>query len=235
MTVAGTRRVREEWVRLLGELRDREGTIVDVTADMMAFEDQRALSAVRDTPLEVRTNHLFLVLQGLSAWPATLSVEGWLRQALASVASVERLAVLMLWGVVVAKAVGPEGIREVALAAESWKRLDMCKLGCSGRSDSVVAKAAHLQASAIEAAQWSRVLLAVDRASVECFWDWRRATMECCVHPKIDCPHHGWLAPGIILPDSYMEEDWVSVERASADLSDDGRGDAEKQNGSWDS
>lgn len=184
--------INRRWIKLLQSLRDREGTLVDITADMMAYEDQAALTRVRTGPLDVRTQHVFCSLHGTASWPTVLAVECWLRDAiLAAEKVIVQKAALTLWCLVVARAVGEEGTREVLQRAEVWYGFDVGAASCSRGGNDMVAAVALRQATGYKEFLWTKVMLAVDNASSECFWDWRRVENNCLVHGSKKCPPGG--------------------------------------------
>lgn len=200
-TLAGMVDVRKRWAKLGEVLRsDREGTLFDVTANMINFEDQAALTQVRTGELDVRTEHVFMALRGVAEWPTVLSVEAWLRDAImiAERAEVQSAAVT-LWCLVVAEAVGEEGIRDVFELVGCWAEHDLVKESCSGGASEMLAAVAVKMAFVRGESLWVDVMIAVDEASVECFWDWRRVEKGCRVHPNGKCvrpPYRGRMSFG---------------------------------------
>jgi len=186
--LAGSADVRRNWVKVLQSLRDREGTVVDVSSDILSYTNSEALKAVREGPLDVRVGHVHMVLRDTASWPVVLSVESWLRDAVTMAETREhKYSALTLWSLVVANVGGEEAIRSVAQHAEAWSRFDVAECSCSGGGNMTEARVMAKRALSKYECLWADVLLAVERASVEVFWDWRRVDAGCLRHPTGGC------------------------------------------------
>jgi hypothetical protein len=189
VVLAGSADMRRNWTKLLQSLRDREGTVVDVSSDIMAYTNQEALKAVREGPLDVRAGHVHMVLRGQGVWPVVLSVESWLRDAVTVAETKEhQYAALTLWCLAVANVGGEEAIRNVLQHAEAWSRFDLGESACSGGGNMTIARVMVKRAFAKAEGLWTDVLLSIDRASSDVFWDWRRVDFGCRVHATGRCP-----------------------------------------------
>ena len=191
-TIAEMRMYRDQWVKIISSLQDREGTLLDITADMMAYEDQDALRDVRFKPLDVRTSHMFSALSGTATWPTVLAVESWLRDCMmTTVIGRHDVNAAMLWCIVVARAVGEEGIRDVARRMNEWYSFDVKEAMCSRGGTDATATIAMNTARMYKEFLWLKVLEQVESCSVEAFWDWRRADYGCMRHGCGKCPNAG--------------------------------------------
>jgi hypothetical protein len=188
------RMTNDSWMKIIRSLGDREGTVYDMTADLLGYEDQEALSAVRrpESPLDVKTHHVFTALTGQSTWPTTLSVEYWLREAVMTAGRPrEQKAALMLWGIVVAKAVGEEAIRDVVATTASWYNFHEEDAVCSKGGSEGVAFIVSASARLYREYLWLKVLEEIEDASAQAFWDWRRVVYGCYRHGCGKCPGAG--------------------------------------------
>lgn len=189
MTLGSMCDVKRRWDKLMETLAEkRERTLFDITADMLAYEDEAALTRVRTDPLEVRSEHVFMALRGAASWPTVLAVEAWLRDAvmMAEMRKEQRVA-LTLWCLVVAEAVGEEGIREVCSCAAKWWGYSIKDAACSGGATEMYAAIAAKRAYACEEYLWTEVLELVEESSSDCFWDWRRVQTSCRIHGNGKC------------------------------------------------
>ena len=181
--------VTKRWAKLYEELSgDREGTVYDPTADIIAYEDQESLKEVRMGYLEVMVDHLMAAINGTGTWPTVLAVESWLRDAvMMSERVTEKKASVQLWVIVVAEVAGAEAIREVIHCMGRFSMFRMEREACSGKSTHMYARAATKRALAIGELLWADVMLAVESVSADVFWDWRRADVGCFVHGSMNC------------------------------------------------
>jgi hypothetical protein len=194
MAMGEMRMTNDSWMKIIMSLGDREGTVLDITADMLAYENQEALAAVRRTghPLDVKTHHVFAALTGQSTWPTTLSVESWLRDAVINAGRPrEQKAALMLWGIVVAKAVGEEAIRNVVVQTSTWYNFVEEKHTCSKGGSEGVAVVVSASAKLYKEFLWLKIVEEIEDASAQSFWDWRRVDYGCFEHGCGKCPNAG--------------------------------------------
>jgi|ERR1700761_795735 len=192
ITIGEMRTTNDSWLKILMSLRDREGTVLDVTREMLEYEDQESLRSVRHGVLDVYTSHVFCALHGTSTWPTTLSVESWLRDCLMSNdRGRSQKAALILWCIVVSRAVGEEAIRDVVRAVHEWFSFSEFDAACSRGGTECSAKIALVEARLYKEHLWVKVLSNVERASADAFWDWRRADLACHVHGCGLCPNAG--------------------------------------------
>ncbi len=199
--LASSTELENQWLKALESLAHREGTVLDITEDVLGYSDQSELTAVREGVLDVRCSDLFLALERQATWPAVLSLESFLRDgAVAAVNTKTRLGMVKVWCVVVAMNAGEEVIRPVALALELWFGLDVRSLSCSGNGTESIAMVAGMRARAYCEYLWSCVLLAVEEQSNEAFWDWRRTGRLCHVHATARCPTSTWSGAMLSVP-----------------------------------
>lgn len=205
----------ERWLKLLTSLAHREGTVFDITADMLAYEDQGMLTKVREGGmLDVRVIHLHQCVDGSATWPVVLAVEYWLREGVMMAADeVTRMAHVKLWCLVTAMAVGEEAVRGVALALEGWYTFDKYDAACSGKSNEMIAKVSMMRSRLCYEYMWSQVMLSLERASGQVFWDWRRTEQKCWVHEGLECEKHGWTSADLVLPRPAEESDFFEFVR----------------------
>jgi len=218
--LSATTIVNNRWQDLLRSLADREGTILDVTADMLAYEDQTMLKKVRSGGvLDVRVPHLYQSLHGNAPWPTVLAVESWLRDGVMAAGDEEsRLSHVKMWCLVVGSAVGEEAVRSVALSLEGWYAFDKHDAACSGRSNEMIAKVSYIRSRLCHEYMWTQVMLSLEKASGEVFWDWRRTEKHCFVHTKLQCEKKGWGTADLVLPRPADESDFFEFIRGWDEL-----------------
>src|ERR1700761_7046945 len=100
-------------------------------------------------------------------------------------------AALILWCIVVSRAVGEEAIRDVVRAVHEWFSFSEFDAACSRGGTECSAKIALVEARLYKEHLWVKVLSNVERASADAFWDWRRADLACHVHGCGLCPNAG--------------------------------------------
>ena len=181
--------VNKRWLQLLQSLRDREGTVEDVTAEFLAYEDQEMLRLAKTGILDVKAIHVHTSVRQRVAPPITVCVESWLRDAV-TVADRRstKLAAVKLWCLHMANATGGEAIRDVLRRMEIWTSFDVTAASCSGQGNSSTAATAVKRAFAYYDNIWADVIMAVDVCSLDILWDWRRSEKECRMHPGGKCP-----------------------------------------------
>ena len=188
VTVGSMKEAHTRWAKIVQTLRDREGTVYDITGDMLSCEDQTSLTAVREGRILVYADHVFAAVRGTATWPTVLAVESWLRDALmmSEEEKIRKVAV-MLWSVVTANAVGAEAIRAVVHHCEQWTGFDVRAALCGGKCTEIVSAVLKRRAYCAHDHLWTNIMLAVDRASEEAFWDWRCAPRKCWLHQEGKC------------------------------------------------
>ena len=206
------RDTNDRWVQLLQSLGAREGTVLDVTGEMLAYEDYAALTRVRTGALDVRTAHLYSSLVGKAGWPTVLAVESWLRDGVAAERdNLTRLALAKLWCCVLAQAAGEEAVRSVAVKLESWWGFDVQHASCSGRSSYMIDRVSRVRALLVKESMWTEVQLALEEASNDVLWDWRRVDLSCSVHPSLECEKIGWWKGDLVLQTEATCDDFSSL------------------------
>lgn len=209
--VADTKFMRERWVSVLQTLTAREGTVLDITEAMMSYEGQAALTAVRTGSLKVTQYQLHSALMNSAKWPVVLAVESWLRDSVMMAEDDRaRLTAAKLWCLVMVGAVGEEAVRAVALHLESWYAFDRNSASCSGRGSQMIARVAYMRSMLCADYMWTQVMLAVEQASSDALWDWRREVKRCYIHPKLDCEKKAWETADLVLPHPATESDFFA-------------------------
>lgn len=220
--VSSSTEFENRWANLLRSLAQREGTVFDITAEMMGYGDQAALTAIRKSKLDVRSNDLVVALADRAEWPILLMVESYLRDgAVVAVDRGTRLAFVKMWCAVVATNVGEEAIRAVALALELWFGFDVRGASCSGNGTEGIAMVSGLRCRAYHEYLWSNVLLALERQSNDVYWDWRRVSGLCHVHITGRCPKSTWPGEHVVTPNP-SETEWTDVNAFIVDDESDG-------------
>lgn len=189
LSLGEMRGTNDRWRQLVQSLGEREGTIYDVSGDIIGYEDQASLTEARvQATVDVEATMVFAALRGTASWPDTIRVECFLRDSIMVESTCRsRVAALKLWGIVVATISGPEVIRRVVEMANDWAKFKPEEAQCSDRGTDMVAHVAWRRATAYQDYLWTNVMLAVDVASADVFWDWRRVSKSCFAHSALEC------------------------------------------------
>ena len=188
VALAEMRGANDEWRKLVQELSGREGTMVDVSEDILGYEDQASLREAREGPLRVEATHVMAALRGHASWPAFVGVECWLRDAIqVEQTTRHRVAAVKLWCLCIAKVSSPEAARWVVEATVNWAAYNVDDAQCSGKGSDMVATVAWKRAMMYKEWMWTVVMLASDRMSSEVLWDWRKFDRSCHTHAKLEC------------------------------------------------
>lgn len=188
LSLGEMRSTNDQWHKIRRELGEREGTVVDVTESILNYDDQASLREARRGPVDVDATQVVAAMRGHAEWPDFIRVECWLRDAMVYETSAQhRAAALKLWSISVASLASPEILRAVVEGTTKWAGYDVDSAQCSGRGSDLVAQVAWKRAMLYQEWLWADVLLAVERASLEMLWDWRKVEMSCFTHPKVDC------------------------------------------------
>jgi hypothetical protein len=210
VTMGEMRSVKESFEKLVQCLNDREGTIVDVTEDILGYHDQVSLTEARQIHEEIECHHVGAAVRGEASWPTLIRVESWLRDGI-QMEDVprNRAAAIRLWCLSMAVVAGPESVRKVVEATTEWVKYDLRDAQCSGGGSDMIARVAWKRAMLYSDWLWTGVMFAVDRASSDVLWDWRRTDRACYTHACARCPnglggkngmdempHHSMMAGG---------------------------------------
>lgn len=184
------RGTNDQWRKLVQTLSDREGTVIDVTEDILGYHDQASLTEARQVHADIEATHVCAALRGNASWPTFVRVESWLRDGImAEQVPRHRAAALRLWSICLASVAGPEALRKVVEATTEWVTYDVKDAQCSGRGSDMIATVAWKRALLYSDWLWTGVMFAVDRASAEVLWDWRKTERACYTHAHVDCPN----------------------------------------------
>lgn len=210
MSLGEMRGTNDRWRQLVEALKSREGTIKDVSHDILENGDPVELIEARQGPLDVDVEMVFSVLRGRASWAELIRVECWLRDAVMMEQSARgRAAAVKLWAIALASYVGEEAIRQVVEKVGGWVVFKPEDEQCSGGGTDMVAQVAWRRAMSYHDYLWTAVMLAVDVASAEVLWDWRRSEHSCFTHSKLDCPDRSNASNGVYGPiRAYY---WTSV------------------------
>jgi hypothetical protein len=190
MQVMGEMRsVKDHFANLVQTLSAREGTVVDVTSDILAYHDHASLTEARQGLPQIESYHVGAAVRGDADWPTVIRVECWLRDSIqAEQGSRNRMAAIRLWCLCVASFAGPESVRKVVEATIDWGTYSLKDAQCSGGGSDMVATVAWKRAMLYADWMWTVVMLHVDRSSEEALWDWRRVDKACYTHAGARCP-----------------------------------------------
>lgn len=182
------RGTNDQWAKLVQTLGDREGTVVDITEDIMGYHDQASLTEAKQGPVMLEAPDVFAALRGQASWPTLIRVECWLRDVIqVEQIARHRVAALKLWSICIAMVGGPEALREVVGATTDFVRYDIKEAQCSGRGSDMVATVAWKRAMLYNEWLWTGVMMSVERMSRDVLWDWRKVDRSCYTHVKLDC------------------------------------------------